>query len=101
MRVIYYSHEYRIKTLKLKDYLVENFGESVCLNTLKRITDAIHNLILFPKSGQCVEDVFGIESDYWFIYVQQNYIFYKITRTAIEVVNIYNEKEDFIKRLFE
>ena len=55
MRVIYYSHEYRIKTLKLKDYLVENFGESVCLNTLKRITDAIHNLILFPKSGPVLQ----------------------------------------------
>jgi len=100
LREIVYSQKYREKIFGLKQYLNENFGESVCKNTLKNITGTINNLILFPKSGQSVKDVFGIESDYWYIYILQNYIFYRITKEKIEIINIYNEKEDFIKKLF-
>ena len=101
MREIIYSQKYRIKILQLRDYLDENYGKSVRINVLKSITDKINNLILFPKSGSSVEQVFGIESDYWFIFVMKNYVFYIIIDEKIEIVNIYNEKEDFIKKLFE
>ena len=101
MRRIVYSLKYREKVLELRMYLDESFGESVCKNTLKHITDTINNLIAFPNSGQKVEDVFGIQSDYWYIYVSKNYIFYRVSETTIEIVNIYNEKEDFIRKIIE
>ena len=101
MREIIYSQAYRIKILQLRDYLDENYGKSVRINILKSITDKVNNLILFPKSGSSVEQVFGIESDYWFIYVLKNYIFYTIRDDKIEIVNIYNEKEDIIRRISE
>ena len=35
-----------------------------------------------------------------FLHVEHNYIFYKINDNVIEIVDIYNEREDFMWKLF-
>jgi hypothetical protein len=34
------------------------------------------------------------------LYVQHNYVFYKVTKDRVVIVDVYNEKEDFMWKLF-
>lgn len=54
----------------------------------------------FPDQGMSVRAMFGVDSDYKFIYVSHNYIFYYQDEKAIHIVNIYDEREDFMYKLF-
>lgn len=47
-----------------------------------------------------MERVLGIPCDYRMLYVQHNYIFYQIKADVIKITDIYNEKEDFMWKLF-
>ena len=42
----------------------------------------------------------GIPCEYRMIFAEHNYVFYKIEKTAILIIDIYNEKEDFMWKLF-
>lgn len=44
--------------------------------------------------------MFDVETDYRYLVVGPNYIFYKIEDSCIKIINIYHEKEDFMWRLF-
>jgi len=44
--------------------------------------------------------MFGVPSDYCYLFVWKNYVFYDIESDAIRIINIYNEKEDFMWLLF-
>lgn len=39
-------------------------------------------------------------SDYRYLFVSKNYVFYSIESDCIRIINIYNEKEDFMWLLF-
>ena len=54
----------------------------------------------FPNQGISVRSMFGINSDYEFIFVSHNYIFYYQDDKAIHIVNIYDDREDFMYKLF-
>ena len=42
----------------------------------------------------------GISSPYFFLHVEHNYVFYRIDRNVIYIVDIYNEREDFMWKMF-
>ena len=44
--------------------------------------------------------MFDVTSDYRYIFVSKNYMFYRIEDDCIKIINIYNEKEDFMWLLF-
>lgn len=44
--------------------------------------------------------MFDIASDYRYIFVPKNYVFYRIEERYIRIINIYHEKEDFMLQLF-
>ena len=54
----------------------------------------------FPTQGMSVRAMFGVDSDYEFIYVSHNYIFYYQDENIIHIVNIYDDREDFMYKLF-
>ena len=41
-----------------------------------------------------------IPSQYRFLHMQGFYVFYKVGKTAVYVINIYSEREDFMWKLF-
>jgi len=41
-----------------------------------------------------------ITTDYRYLYVQHNYIFYRISNNDILIIDIFNEREDFMWKLF-
>ena len=62
----------------------------------KRLT----SLKEFPTQGMSVRAMFGVDSDYEFISVSHNYIFYFQDEKIIYIVNIYDDREDFMYKLF-
>lgn len=42
----------------------------------------------------------GIPSPYFFLHVEHNYVFYRIDGNIIYIVDIYNEREDFMWEMF-
>ena len=66
----------------------------------KTITKRIRDLAENEYIGESVEALFGIPTDYRVLFVAKNYIFYRITDCEILIINVYNEREDFIFKLF-
>ena len=44
--------------------------------------------------------MFDLVSDYRYIFVSGNYVFYRIEYKCIRIINLYHEKEDFMWQLF-
>ena len=44
--------------------------------------------------------MFDVASDYRYIFVPKNYVFYRIEERYIQIINLYHEKEDFMWQLF-
>ena len=63
---------------------------------MKKIVNSLQDLQVFDNKGSSVEKVIGIVCDYRMLYVQHNYVFYTVTKDKVIIVDIYNEKEDFM-----
>ena len=50
--------------------------------------------------GIPVREMYGVDTDCYCIYVAKNYVFYRIEKDCIYIVNIYSEREDFMMNLF-
>ena len=50
--------------------------------------------------GPSVEEMFGVACDYRYLFVSRNYVFYRIEKDCIRIINIYYEREDFMWLLF-
>ena len=62
----------------------------------KTITDAIRGLAEYEKKGIEAAKMFEIATDYRYLFVAKNYVFYRIEEQYIRIINIYNEREDFM-----
>lgn len=50
--------------------------------------------------GVAVSAMYDIECDYRYIYVSHNYIFYRVEKDAVIIVEMFDEREDFMHKLF-
>ena len=64
------------------------------------IVKAISDLKFNPLKCPSVERMLGISSRYYFLHIEHNYIFYRIEQECIFITDIYNEKEDFMWKMF-
>lgn len=60
----------------------------------------IRRLELFSNSGIRIADMYEIDTDYYYIFVNHNYFIYRMEKDKIVVVNMFHEKEDFMLKLF-
>lgn len=100
MKKIKYTPDAADKLRELKHNLVERYGLEVSKKILKNIMDAINELALYEKKGPAISELFGIDTDYRYIFVSRTYVFYRIDEDCIRVINLYNEREDFLWKLF-
>lgn len=64
------------------------------------ITNSINGLADNPRKCPTIESVLGIPSPYYFLHIHSNYVFYRINDDNIYITDIYNEKEDFMWKMF-
>lgn len=94
-----YSPIVRQKLKNLRKDLTDKFGEEISRNVVKKITDAAKNLGTFPMKGLSVSAMFDVDCNYRYLYVEHNYLFYRIEPDKIIIVEIFNEREDFMWKL--
>ena len=95
-----YSQIVRRKMKNLKKYLTDNFGEEKAKKGIKAITSSVKGLGDFPDKGISVAEMFGIDTDYYYLYVNHNYMFYYLIGDRVIVAEMFDEREDFMYKLF-
>lgn len=100
MKKITYTPEAAEKLRAIKKSISIQYGSRIAGAIVGSITAAIRGLLENEKKGPTVAAMYGINSDYRYIYISKNYVFYRIEKDYIRVINIYNEKEDFMWLLF-
>lgn len=100
MKQIKYTPDAADKLRAINRAILLKYGNKKAKEIVGKITKAIHGLVDNEQKGSSVERMFGVASDYRYIFVSSNYVFYSIESDCIRVINIYNEREDFMWRLF-
>ena len=100
MKKLKYSPDYVEKMRELKKYLDFQFGGDVRKKVIKEIGSRVRSLRENEQIGISVREMYGVDTDCLCIFVAKNYVFYRIETDCIFVVNVYNEREDFMMDLF-
>lgn len=85
---------------EIKQHVTDQYGSETAKTVLKKITQSFRSLQQFDSKGPLVQNLIGIPCDYRMLYVQHNYVFYKVEADTVWITDIYNEKEDFMWKLF-
>ena len=100
MKKIKYTPDAAEKLRAINSAITAQYGSKKAKEVVGKITRAIRGLIDNEQKGPAVEKMFDVISDYRYIFVSKNYVFYRIEDDCIKIINIYNEKEDFMWLLF-
>ena len=100
MKSIEYSPDYKEKITEIRKYLDFQFGNRTREKIMRELDAKIHLLQMHENMGISVRDNYGVDCDYLCIYAVRKYIFYRVDDDRIYIVNIYNEREDFMQKMF-
>lgn len=85
----------------IKEYITANWGESVSIKVLKTIIVDINRLEQFPVSGTNIGKIINVPTEYRYLYIEKNYVFYHLESDKIRVVRVLNERQDYMQLLFK
>ena len=100
MKKIVYSPDYKEKLIDLRRNLDFQFGEDVRKRVMKALDARIKMLRTYENMGISIRTNYGVDCDYLCLYAEKNYIFYTVDEDCIYIVNMYNEREDFMQKMF-
>lgn len=64
------------------------------------ITRAIRSLVDDPRKCPTVGSILDLKSPYHYLHIAHYYVFYRIDQEQIYISDIYNEREDFMWKMF-
>ena len=85
---------------RMKDVITSRHGADVAQKSLRRITTSARRLERFPEEGPSLAGLINISTDYRYLYVRPNYLFYRIEGNCVKIVRVLNEKQDIYNILF-
>ena len=100
MKKIKYTPDAADKLRELKKSISQEYGSNSANKMVKNITDAIRGLCDYGDKGPEVSKMFDVTTDYQYLFVSGNYVFYRVEDKYIRIINLYREKEDFMWQLF-
>ena len=100
MKKIKYTPDAADKLREIKKTIAQQYGTDKAKEIVKTMTDAIRGLCDNEKKGPEVSQMFDAVTDYRYLFVSKNYVFYRIEDEYIRIINLYHEKEDFMWQLF-
>ena len=95
-----FSQIVRRKMKTLKKTLSDRFGTDTADKALRSIMQAAKGLSEYPEKGESVSALFGVDTDFRVLYVKHNYLFYYVENRKIIVAEMFDEREDFMYKLF-
>ena len=85
---------------RMKDFITSRHGADVAQKSLRRITTSARRLERFPEEGPSLAGLINFSTDYRYLYVRPNYLFYRIEGNCVKIVRVLNEKQDIYNILF-
>ena len=85
---------------RMKDFITSRHGADVAQKSLRRITTSARRLERFPEEGPSLAGLINISTDYRYLYVRPNYLFYRIEGNCVKIVRVLNERQDIYNFLF-
>lgn len=55
---------------------------------------------MFPEEGPRLENLIQYPTDYRYLVVKPDYIFYRIEGNTVRIIRVLNERQDFLQILF-
>lgn len=99
-RKIAYSEIALSKRKAIKKDIKERYGKERADKFSKHISKSIAELKKFPELGVPLREKYDYDCDYYMFFVGHNYFIYRILDDLILILEIFNEKEDFMYQLF-
>jgi len=97
--------EYSPKALEdlqgIKEYIIENFGVDTAQKALCKITTSVRRLEEYPVLGVALGRMLDVPTDYMYIFIERNYVFYRIEGNIVKIIRVLNERQNFMRILFE
>lgn len=100
MKRIKYTPDAADKIRDIKREVTKQYGKEKAKTVIDRLMKSIKGLLDNENKGPSVSNMFEIDSEYRYLFVSPNYVFYRVEESCIRIVNIYHEKEDFMWQLF-
>lgn len=100
MKRLQYSPDAIEKLHEIKQEITLKYGAGKAKSVIQEMTRTFRDLQQFENKGPSVENLIGIPCDYRMLYVQHNYAFYRIEGDVVRITDIFNEREDFMWKLF-
>lgn len=86
--------------VRVKEYITEQHGANVASKSLRRLMSSARRLERYPEEGPGLEAMILVPTDYRYLYIRPNYLFYRIEGNYVKIVRVLNESQDFLKILF-
>lgn len=99
-RRIAYSEIALSKRKAVKKDIKERYGKERADIFSEHISKSIAELKKFPELGVPLKEKYDLNCDYYMLFVEHNYFIYRILDDVILILEIFNEKEDFMYQLF-
>lgn len=100
IRKIAYSSVALSKRKAIKRNIKEKHGQNVADRVSKRMSEGLSELKKFPEMGICMREQYDLDCDYYMLFLEKNYFIYRVLDDIILILEIFNEKEDFIYQMF-
>lgn len=99
-RKIIYSGIALEKRKAIKRDIKEKYGQERADKFSGNISRALAKLKKFPESGTSLRKTYQLDCDYYMLFIEHNYFVYRITDEAILILQVFNEREDFLFQMF-
>lgn len=95
-----YSPDASDKLRELNKQIISSNGKTAANKIVSKIMGDIRGLRDNPEKGPSVDALLGIPTSYRVLHVEHNYAFYRVENDTVFVTDIYNEREDFMWKMF-
>lgn len=97
-----YSDIVKSKLKALKDKLITIQGEEKATKTIRTIVSNIDNLGEFTDTGIPIKQKYDVDCpwNWYLVYINRNYFIYSKSDEQINVLEMYDNRQDFINELF-
>ena len=99
-RKIVYSKIALEKRKAIKREIKEKYGQERADKFSKQFSGTLANLKKFPGIGISLREKYGLDCDYEMLFIEHNYVIYRLVQNIILILEIFNEKEDFMYQMF-
>jgi len=100
MKQIKYSPEARQDLRNVKKYIKEEWNEEIAQKVMVYLMSQIRLLERHPELGVNISDRFSVVSDYKYLVLKKNYVFYRLEDKYVRVIRILSDMQDFMQILF-